>query len=138
MKENDTLIRIDPIEEEEEDFSKTRPISLKAVVEDISVSHAAYLHIRCEGKDSVGVQLDHRASTIGRSSRCRIQINLPDVSRMHAKITFQNEEFQIEDFDSTNGTFVNGVQIKKCMLRNNDQIQIGAARILFIEENLRK
>jgi len=134
MKENETLIRVNPINVEESDFSKTGPISFRAVFEEISVSQIAHLDIRCPGSDSVRVQLDQGETSLGRSSNCRVQINLPDVSREHARITFHHEEYQIEDMDSTNGTYVNGVRIKNCILRNHDQIQIGAAKVYFIEQ----
>ena len=36
-----------------------------------------------------------------------------------------------------NGTYVNGIRVLKCILRNNDQIDIGEAKIVFIEEKTR-
>ena len=134
MKENETLIRINPIDEEESDFAKTGPISFRAVSHEISLNDIAYLDIRCPESDSVRVQLEKGEITLGRSSKCRVQINLPNVSRLHARITFQREEYGIEDLNSTNGTYVNGVRIKKCTLRSQDQIQIGAARLFFTEQ----
>ena len=40
----------------------------------------------------------------------------------------------IEDLESTNGLFVNGVKVVRCALRNNDQIELGGVRLLFNEE----
>jgi pSer/pThr/pTyr-binding forkhead associated (FHA) protein len=56
------------------------------------------------------------------------------ISRRHAQITFRNEEYHLEDLGSTNGTYVNGIKIVKCILRNNDQIDIGGVKMLFTEE----
>ena len=90
------------------------------------------------GLKPITFELDELGSMIGRCSDCRIQLQLPHVSRMHARVSRFDEEFLIEDLESTNGTFVNGVRIHKCVLRNNDQIQIGEAKILYIEALLSK
>jgi pSer/pThr/pTyr-binding forkhead associated (FHA) protein len=45
---------------------------------------------------------------IGRDSQCEIRLLDHTISRRHARMIFQNEEFILEDLDSTNGTYVNG------------------------------
>lgn len=40
----------------------------------------------------------------------------------------------IEDLNSTNGTYVNGVRVNRCILRHNDLIRIGDATILFSQQ----
>jgi len=55
------------------------------------------------------------------------------ISRKHALISFHNEEYYIKDLDSKNGTFLNGVRIAKCVLRNKDQIDIAGVKIIFNE-----
>ena len=45
-----------------------------------------------------------------RSSDYRVSSNV--VSRVHARINYENEEFTIEDLNSTNGTFVNDERLK--------------------------
>jgi pSer/pThr/pTyr-binding forkhead associated (FHA) protein len=75
---------------------------------------------------------------IGRSLECRIRLADESVSTKHARGVFRSEECQIEDLNSTNGVYVNGVRIVKCGLRNNDQIEIGSARLIFNEEKTLK
>ena len=53
------------------------------------------------------------------------------VSRHHAQITCEGDEFWIEDLNSTNGTRVNGVRIERQKLANNDQIGLGDAIVTF-------
>ncbi len=49
--------------------------------------------------------------TIGRTVGNDIVINDSEVSRHHVRITWNGQQFVIEDLGSTNGTFVNGVRI---------------------------
>ncbi|HUV27494.1 MAG TPA: FHA domain-containing protein [Anaerolineales bacterium] len=63
---------------------------------------------------------------IGREPSSTLQIDSPGVSRKHARLTFQNNQYLIEDLGSSNGTFVNGERISKPWpLKNGDIISIG-------------
>jgi len=138
MNEYDSTVKTKPLPIQGPDFSKTTPISRKAVLEDIAVSRYAYLEIGHPGLKMTRVELAEEDIFIGRGSLCRVQLQIENTSRLHARITFRDEEYYIEDLESTNGTFVNGIQVQKCLLRNNDQIQIGDAKILFMEDKIRK
>ncbi|MBW1704038.1 MAG: FHA domain-containing protein [Deltaproteobacteria bacterium] len=138
MKEDESTVKVNPLSAQRSELSKTTPILRKAVLEDIAVSRYAYLEIIHPGLETTRVELEEEDTFIGRGSLCRVQLQFDNTSRLHARITFRDEEYQIEDLESTNGTFVNGVQVQKCVLRNNDQIQIGDAKILFIEGKIRK
>lgn len=61
---------------------------------------------------------------------------LPDnsVSRVHARITRENKEFYIEDLNSTNGTFKNGLRMQpyeKRRLQPEDEIRLGKTVLIF-------
>lgn len=63
--------------------------------------------------------------TIGRE-QARLLIRDPKMSRPHAKITIEDDQFVIWDFGSENGTFVNGEQIRGATpLKENDVIRMG-------------
>ena len=48
------------------------------------------------------------------------------ISHIHACLTFENNEYWIEDLGSANGTWVNGVEIKtETRLKPGDKVQIG-------------
>lgn len=67
----------------------------------------------------------NRQISIGRSEEC--DISLPDrqVSRYHARISWQGNEYQIEDLGSKNGTHVNGQEVQSTMaLRDGDELQV--------------
>jgi len=66
-------------------------------------------------------------TTIGRDPGNNIPLSHETVSSRHAHIRYDNEkdEFTLADFDSTNGTFVNGVKITKQVLEDGDEIRFG-------------
>jgi ABC-type multidrug transport system ATPase subunit len=67
---------------------------------------------------------------IGRDSTADIIIDDNVVSRKHARITIENGDYYIEDLRSTNGTFVNGEQVRrKTKLSEKDEIRIGLSII---------
>ncbi len=49
--------------------------------------------------------------SIGRDSTNEIVINDAEISRRHARLTFQGGKYVLEDLGSTNGTFVNGQRL---------------------------
>jgi len=50
--------------------------------------------------------------TIGASDRCDIPVDNDYVSRRHCKLVYSDENVWIEDLDSTNGTYVDGEEIR--------------------------
>jgi pSer/pThr/pTyr-binding forkhead associated (FHA) protein len=104
------------------------------LAESVPVRERAYLLILSPQEKKRLIELGEKDIVIGRSSECDIRFLVENVSRRHARVFFHNEEFMIEDLDSTNGLFVNGVKVVRCALRNNDQIALGGVRLLFNEE----
>jgi pSer/pThr/pTyr-binding forkhead associated (FHA) protein len=63
--------------------------------------------------------------SIGRSDENDIFLNDTTISVQHARIyTYFNTSY-IEDLNSTNGTFINGKQIQKHLIKPGDVVQIG-------------
>ncbi len=77
------------------------------------------------------LRLVKKPYSIGRRVDADITLNQPGISRNHARLLHLNNEEIIEDTGSTNGTYVNGVRISRCVLQNNDIIRIGDATLLF-------
>lgn len=64
--------------------------------------------------------------TIGRDIGNDIVINDAEVSRKHARLYIQGDQYILEDLGSTNGTFVNGARIASPhALENGDNVQMG-------------
>jgi len=75
---------------------------------------------------------DHNSLTFGRDPRNTTVIDHPVVSRFHAQIDLKNGTWFIEDLQSSNGTYVNGRQIRSPHpLRPGDTIRIGPYHFVF-------
>ncbi|PRR80598.1 FHA domain-containing protein FhaB [Clostridium liquoris] len=71
--------------------------------------------------------------TIGRRSGNTFVLDDPYVSSHHARIFAKNNEYILEDLESTNGTLVNEVKISgRKYLRSGDIIKIGNTVLKFI------
>jgi hypothetical protein len=69
---------------------------------------------------------------IGRQSDCEIVLTDPNVSRHHAEVKRDADQFVVADLGSTNGTKVNGQGVKKARpLSDGDEITVGTTRLRF-------
>ncbi len=65
---------------------------------------------------------------LGRNPTCDVVLLDSTVSRLHARIYFSDGEWFIEDLGSTNGTLVDGVEIKgkgPVRLKDGSRITVG-------------
>ncbi|MCS7045811.1 MAG: FHA domain-containing protein [Gemmataceae bacterium] len=69
--------------------------------------------------------------TIGREEGNVLRLNDERVSRYHAKVQIDNNDFIITDLDSTNGTRVNGNVVQIRRLRYGDRVNVGRSLLLF-------
>lgn len=69
--------------------------------------------------------------TLGRESSNAIQLHDREVSRVHAELRREGDEFLVADLDSSNGTFVNGIRVRSTRLATGDQVQLGRTMMLF-------
>lgn len=85
------------------------------------------------GKDAgKSFQITKDKTVVGRVKRADISIDDESMSRNHASILFRNMEFRIKDLDSSNGTLLNGSEVKEYALRNGDKIMMGETMFQFI------
>ena len=70
--------------------------------------------------------------SIGRDEENTIVLNHASVSRKHCKIRKTNEGYEIEDLESKNGTFLNGIPRHADVLQHGTEIRIGSTHILFL------
>lgn len=82
------------------------------------------------------VALAKDRTTLGRRAYNDIVIDNPAVSGEHAVLHMTaGGDVDIEDLNSTNGTYINGHVVQKRRLKDNDVIDIGGCRIHFRARN---
>lgn len=69
--------------------------------------------------------------TIGREEGNLMRLNDERVSRFHAKVQLDNDDFILTDLESTNGTRVNGAVVQIRRLRYGDRVCVGRSLLLF-------
>ena len=93
----------------------------------------AFLSTNSNGTDGASrFDLGEGETSIGRHPECGIVVDAGAVSRYHAKIFSQNEQFLVEDLGSRNGTFLNGQLLSKPeVLREGDRIRISEIEFIY-------
>ncbi|MBE2248605.1 MAG: FHA domain-containing protein [Myxococcus sp.] len=70
---------------------------------------------------------------VGRGSAADLRLDSDDISRTHAQLMRQDDEYTVEDLDSRNGVFLNGLQVHAAVLRDGDQVQLGDVVFTYVE-----
>jgi pSer/pThr/pTyr-binding forkhead associated (FHA) protein len=92
----------------------------------------AYLVNMSAGGESKRHPISSRVSYIGREEVNQVILPNEAISKKHAKLTFADGKFYIEDLSSSNGTFLNGTRVHtRTVLRNGDLIRLGAVIVKF-------
>lgn len=76
--------------------------------------------------------LEKERFVIGRRPSCDVQINDQGISKEHIAILTVGNDQIVEDLGSTNGTQVNGQNVKRHILQNGDVIEIGRYCLKFV------
>ncbi len=71
--------------------------------------------------------------TIGRSPQNNLVLPASSVSSFHARITYSDGRYTLEDLNSTNGTYVNGVIVNKRILQPGDEIRISNTAFTVVD-----
>ncbi len=81
--------------------------------------------------DESTLSFDDNIISIGALEDNDLVLDDETVSRHHCRIVQEGDHYLIEDLDSTNGTFLNGVRIRQAYLTSNTVITAGNADIRF-------
>jgi pSer/pThr/pTyr-binding forkhead associated (FHA) protein len=93
---------------------------------------AATLVVRQGAQAGMSFSITGNQVILGREEGLDIILQDPESSRRHSRISWQGGRYVLEDLGSTNGTFVNGVQITTPqMLNPGDSIGIGQTALVF-------
>jgi hypothetical protein len=87
------------------------------------------------GENGVTWPLEHRTLSIGRSADCDIILDDRQISRLHARVVWRDDHYEIEDLGSKNGTHLNGRDVVTPQpLHDGDEIQIALRyKLAFVD-----
>lgn len=105
------------------DTGDTPEIATESEVESGGPSH---LYVITGVSGGSRIPLDKRELFIGRAPSCELIVTDEFASSQHAKVVHIGGDWVIQDLDSTNGTYVDGVRIQTPeVLRMNVPVRVG-------------
>jgi diguanylate cyclase (GGDEF)-like protein len=78
------------------------------------------------------IPLGDGVQVIGRVPEADIQIVVDSVSRRHAKLVIDGARVEVEDAESSGGTFVNGEKVRSTMLALGSKLQLGTVLLELV------
>ena len=69
--------------------------------------------------------------TLGRRESCDICLRFPNISGVHAELSFRNGYWYIRDMNSTNGVKVQGIRVQEKLLHPRDEVTIGKRKYII-------
>lgn len=76
--------------------------------------------------------LDRESTTVGRHPDSHVFLDDVTVSRHHARVDKEDDQFVLHDLGSLNGTYLGGERVDRRTLRAGDELQVGRYKLLFV------
>lgn len=89
-----------------------------------------------EGTRGAAFPIRRAQTTLGRRPHNDIVIDDRLVSGQHAVLTLSGHDVVVEDMNSTNGTYVNGVRVQRHQLAPDDLLEVGKCRLRYLSDGL--
>ena len=67
--------------------------------------------------------------TVGRAPRADFIVDAALVSRLHCRLEAGDDNLDVIDLSSTNGTYVNGKRVKHARLASGDRLRVGRVEL---------
>ena len=67
--------------------------------------------------------------TVGRAPRADFIVDAALVSRLHCRLEAGDNNLEVIDLSSTNGTYVNGKRVKRARLTSGDRLRVGRVEL---------
>ena len=91
----------------------------------------AALTVSTPRREDFVYEIAEAETLIGRSAASHLRLPDEGLSREHAVILYEGDEYVIEDLQSSNGTSVNGKRVRQAPLKNGDEIVVGQTVLRF-------
>ncbi|QDU60922.1 Phosphoserine phosphatase RsbU [Planctomycetes bacterium Pan216] len=92
----------------------------------------ASIHLLNGNNAGQRVELTTETVRMGRHPDCEVVIDASSVSRFHARLIRDGDQYLIEDLKSRNGTYVNGQRVEGTVpLRDNDRVKICETLLVY-------
>jgi RsiW-degrading membrane proteinase PrsW (M82 family) len=90
-----------------------------------------FVSVTPEGQERIAYILNDNEIMIGRTLNNGFVIEHPSVSKRHARIVVEDNDYALYDLGSSNGTFVNGKRIKEMKLQDGCEVRFGRAHYVY-------
>jgi RsiW-degrading membrane proteinase PrsW (M82 family) len=94
-------------------------------------SRPHFVSVTPEGQERIAYILNDNEIMIGRTLNNGFVIEHPSVSKRHARIVIEDNDYALYDLGSSNGTFVNGKRIKETKLQDGCEVRFGRAHYVY-------
>ncbi len=116
------------------DDERTAIVNLVGLHSTRAIPRDRHLLVRLQGGQVGQVYSLHgQTCRVGRARDSDLLLADAGVSRQHARFTWQNAGYMLEDLESANGTYVNGERIGQHLLTDGDVLQFGPAAVYRYE-----
>jgi pSer/pThr/pTyr-binding forkhead associated (FHA) protein len=77
------------------------------------------------------IRLKSEDTIIGRRTGCDLRVPSASVSRRHCRLSFRDDCLVVEDLQSANGTYVNGIRVQETqVVQPGDRLEVGPVTFL--------
>jgi pSer/pThr/pTyr-binding forkhead associated (FHA) protein len=77
------------------------------------------------------IRLKSEDTVIGRRTGCDLRVPSAAVSRRHCRLSFRDDCLMVEDLQSANGTYVNGIRVNETqVVQPGDRLEVGPVTFL--------
>lgn len=133
MAGNRNTISFGGWDEEDEDDDRTAQVQVKLKPPRARPTRAHVLQLKKGQGAAPRIELKAETLVLGRATECEIPVDSGQVSRQHVRFTRIDDEYQVEDLESRNGVYLNGLKVHLAVLREGDELQVGNLVFLYQE-----
>lgn len=90
-----------------------------------------FVSISPTGEERIAYILNETEVSVGRTLNNAFVIEHPSVSKHHARLVAEEDDYALYDLESSNGTFVNGKRVKETRLEDGCEVRFGRAHFIY-------